>query len=190
MKYAEGARKLAAHRNQIAAIRNKMRKIHKTIAPQEVNDYAFSTVGGKVRLSELFGGKSDLFMIHNMGSSCPYCTLWADGYNGIYHHLANRAAFVVTSPDAPAVQQKFAQGRGWRFPMVSHQGATFAEDMGYGSAKTGWYPGVSVFRRDRARILRVSDAGFSPGDDFCALWHTLDLLPEGAGEWRPKFKYA
>jgi hypothetical protein len=45
-------------------------------------------------------------------------------------------------------------------------------------------------RRDGARILRVSDSSSSPGDDFCALWHFFDLLPEGAGEWRPRFGYA
>ena len=190
MKYVEGAKKLATHREQIAAIRNRMLKIRKTIAPQEVEDYSFATVGGRMRLSELFGGKNDLFVIHNMGASCPYCTLWADGYNGIYPHLANRASFVVSSPDAPATQKKFAKGRGWRFPMVSHKGTTFAEDMGYGSEKNGWLPGVSVFRRERTRILRVSDAGFRPGDDFCGLWHTLDLLPDGPDGWQPKFDYA
>jgi hypothetical protein len=51
-------------------------------------------------------------------------------------------------------------------------------------------PGISVFRRDGKRILRVSDATFEPGDDFCALWHILDLLPGGAGDWAPKFSYS
>ena len=80
---------------------------------------------------------SDLFVIHNMGRSCPNCTLWADGFNGIYPHIADRAAFVVASPDPPDVQQSFAASRGWRFPMVSHQGSSFAADMGYRSA-IGW----------------------------------------------------
>ena len=42
--------------------------------------------------------KRDLIVIHNMGASCPYCTLWADGFNGIYDHLADRAAFVALQP--------------------------------------------------------------------------------------------
>jgi predicted dithiol-disulfide oxidoreductase (DUF899 family) len=33
---------------------------------------------GTVRLSELFAGKADLILIHNMGTTCPNCTLWAD----------------------------------------------------------------------------------------------------------------
>jgi hypothetical protein len=36
----------------------------------------------------------------------------------------------------------------------------------------------------------VSDAGFEPGDDFCTLWHILDLLPEGVGDWTAKLSYA
>jgi predicted dithiol-disulfide oxidoreductase (DUF899 family) len=125
-----------------------------------------------------------------MGVSCPYCTLWADGYNGIYGHLAERAAFVISSPDLPHVQRAFAEQRGWRFPMVSHFGTAFAGDMGYRSERGGWLPGISVFRMDSGRILRVSDAPCNIGDDFCTLWHLFDLLPEGAEGFRPKIDYA
>jgi predicted dithiol-disulfide oxidoreductase (DUF899 family) len=190
MKYADGVKRLADYRGKIATIREEMRTVQQAIEPQQVQDYAFSTVERPVRLSELFGASDDLLVIHNMGSSCPYCTLWADGYNGIYHHLANRAAFVVSSPDPPSVQRAFADSRGWRFPMVSHQGTTFAADMGYRSESGGWMPGISVFRREGDRILRVSDTGCGPGDDFCALWHFFDLLAEGAGDWKPKLHYA
>ena len=189
MRYSEGTRRLAQYRKGIVALRGKMRRVQRGMEPQPVADYAFATVRGPVRLSQLFGAKRDLFLVHNMGSSCPYCTLWADGFNGLYAHLASRAAFVVSSPDPPRVQQRFARRRGWRFPIVSHHGTTFAADMGYRSRTGGWRPGISAFRREGSRILRLSDAGLGPGDDFCALWHVLDLLPEGAGEWQPKFRY-
>jgi len=48
---------------------------------------------------------------------------------------------------------------------------------------------VSVFRKSGQRICRVSDTGFQPGDDFCAIWHFFDLLPEGANGWQPQYKY-
>jgi len=190
MNYRESSARLAEYRHQIAELRNKMNDARAAAEPEQVADYVFSNCQGAVRLSALFGPRADLFVIHNMGSTCPYCTLWADGFNGVYDHLANRAAFVVSSPDPPAVQKGFAASRGWRFPMVSHQGTTFASDMGYRSADGGWLPGVSVFRRDGSRILRVSDTPFCPGDDFCALWHLFDLLPQGANDWQPKFAYA
>jgi predicted dithiol-disulfide oxidoreductase (DUF899 family) len=189
MKYAAGSEKMSSYRRQIADIRQKMRTAQAAIEPQEVADYEFKTPEGTVRLSALFGDHADLMVVHNMGSSCPSCTLWADGYNGLHHHVITRTAFAVSSPDAPAAQQKFAESRGWKFRMVSHMGTTFAADMGYRSANGGWRPGISVFKLAGENILRVSDASWSPGDDFCTLWHFFDLLPEGAAGWSPKLSY-
>jgi predicted dithiol-disulfide oxidoreductase (DUF899 family) len=189
MTYRETAGKLAAWRQQIAELRQKMRDAQASVQPEPVRDYEFAGQQGPKRLSQLFDGKRDLFVIHNMGRSCVYCTLWADGFNGIYPHIADRAAFVVTSPDTPDVQQEFAASRGWCFPMLSHQGSSFAADMGYCSATGGWRPGVSVFRDEAGRVVRVADTGFQPGDDFCGLWHLFDLLPEGPGDWGPRFAY-
>jgi predicted dithiol-disulfide oxidoreductase (DUF899 family) len=183
MRYQDVNGKLADYRRQIADIREKMRDAIATVEPQEVKDYEFASTDGSVRLSELFGDHEDLIVIHNMGVACSYCTLWADGYNGIHQHVVSRAGFVVSSPDSPNVQKKFAESRGWEFPMVSLVDSSFAADMGYVSAKGGWMPGVSVFRRAGDAIMRVSDTGFSPGDDFCAIWHFFDMLPGGVGEW-------
>lgn len=189
MKYAEGMKRISEYRQHIAGLRDEMRRVQAAIEPEEVKDYAFATQAGEVRLSALFGDKDDLIVIHNMGRSCPYCTLWADGFNGVWEHLADRAAFVVISPDGPAEQQSFAAGRGWRFPMASHRGTSFATDMGYGSEEEGWAPGISVFQRRDGRIVRVADTALGPGDDFCAVWHMFDMLPEGAGDWQPKYEY-
>ena len=188
MNYTAGSERLNAYRREIAGIRERMRATLAETEPQPVADYEFTTADGKVRLSELFGGFADLMVVHNMGTSCPACTMWADGYNGVHHHIASRTAFAVSSPDPPEVQQRFAAERGWKFRMVSHMDSTFATDMGYRGAK-GWRPGISVFRRDGARIVRVTDASWSPGDDFCTVWHFFDLLPDGAAGWKPKFHY-
>jgi predicted dithiol-disulfide oxidoreductase (DUF899 family) len=163
-----------------------------------VSDYAFAGWDGPTRLSELFGAKRDLFVVHNMGRRCPACTMWADGFNGVYDHLADRAAFVVASPDPVETQQAFAASRGWRFPMVSHAGSSFTEDMGYwrpgadaeADRMGSWYPGVSVFQKRGEAIVRVSDAELGEYDDFCPVWHFLDLLPEGVNGWQLKFSYA
>jgi predicted dithiol-disulfide oxidoreductase (DUF899 family) len=189
MDYRESSDKLATYREQIRQVREQMRAVQRAVEPEPVQDYSFRRVGGTVRLSELFSGKDTLFVIHNMGGSCPYCTLWADGFNGVYEHLRSRASFVVASPDMPEKQKVFAQSRGWRFPMVSIAGTTFAHDMGYWH-DNGPTPGVSVFKWSDGRILRVADTSFSPEDDFCVVWHFLDLIPEGAADWQPKYKYA
>jgi predicted dithiol-disulfide oxidoreductase (DUF899 family) len=188
MKYEDAAKRLGALRKEMAKLRKDMQKVRKSAKPQEVEDYAFTRSSGEaVKLSELFGKKDHLFMIHNMGASCPYCTLWADGFNGANDHLQNSAAFVVSSPDEPAKQAKFVSARGWKFPMVSHRGTSFAKDMGYASGDR-YYPGVSAFTRKNGKILRVSDTALHPGDDFCSIWHFLDLIP-GKPDWQPKFAY-
>ena len=189
MGYRKASARLNEYRREIAETRAKMRALQKEILPEPVRDHIFETSNGEVRLSELFGAREDLFVIHNMGTSCPNCTLWADGYNGAYDHLASRAAFVVSSPDPAAVQQKFAASRGWRFPMVSDPEQKFAEAMGYLENGT-LLPGVSVFKKRNGGIVRVSDTRFSPGDDFCAVWHFIDLIPEGRDGWSPRFKYS
>lgn len=166
-----------------------MRGIQAALEPAPVKDYALANGAGPVKLSALFGDKSELVVVHNMGASCAYCTLWADGFNGLYPHLADRAAFCVVTPDSPETQAKFAATRGWRFPMASHAGSEFAADMGYRGANGGWMPGLSVFQRRDAEVVRVSDTGMGPYDDFCAAWHMFDMLPGGAGDWRPRFSY-
>jgi predicted dithiol-disulfide oxidoreductase (DUF899 family) len=186
MQYRESAAQLGELRRQIADIRAKMQEVQAATEPEPVADYIFQTADGSRSLSSLFGGQRKLIVIHNMVVACDYCTLWADGFNGVYRHIAQRAALVVSSPDAPGAQRRFAAGRGWTFPMVSHQGCEFATDMGYRSAKGGWLPGVSVFRREDDRIVRVADTGFQPGDDFCTLWHLVDLLPGGRAGWSPE----
>jgi len=49
----------------------------------EIRNYQFETLNGKTDLSSLFADKKLLLVIHNMGQACRYCTLWADGFNGI-----------------------------------------------------------------------------------------------------------
>ena len=198
MSYAETMAALNAKREEIAALKAQMRTLQAEVEPEVVADCVLAGWDGPVRLSELFGAKRDLIMIHNMGTGCPACTMWADGFNGVYDHLAARAAFVLASPNPVDVQKKFAAGRGWRFPMVSYEGSRFAEDMGYrefGVAEFddklgGWSPGVSTFRRDGERILRLSNAGFDDGDGFCVVFNLFDLIPDADPTWRPQYSYA
>jgi predicted dithiol-disulfide oxidoreductase (DUF899 family) len=158
-----------------------------------VGAYTFHAVpsGAAVTLAQLFGDKRDLLVVHNMGRSCSYCTMWADGYAGLYKHLADRAAFVLATPDEPGVAGAFASARLWPFPLVSVAGTTFSKDMGFGRDSGGVIPGISAFRKhEDGRITRSGiSQEFGPGDPFCAAWHMFDLLEGGVGAWEPKFQY-
>src|SRR5689334_25150658 len=74
MKYKQASEKLEGYRKNIAELRAKMRATLAEAEPEEVQDYAFATVDGTRKLSELFGRSDELFMIHNMGRKCPFCT--------------------------------------------------------------------------------------------------------------------
>lgn len=155
-----------------------------------VPDYGLLGPEGKpITLSKLFGKKDELIVVHNMGKGCPYCALWADGFNGMLKHLEDRAAFAVESPDLPATQKKVAKKRGWKFTFVSSAKSPFRTDMGFMKGGDP-YPGVSTFQRDKnGRIYQVNKAFFGPGDNYCAVWDMFDLLPKGVNGWEAKFNY-
>lgn len=176
---------------QIQELKSRAAELRRQRPPEAVRDYAFrGPDGGTASLGALFGGRDRLILVHNMGRSCAYCTMWADGFSGLLPHLQSTAAFVVTSPDEPADQQRFAASRGWRFPMYSAS-REFIDDMGFLHPEEGLMPGVSVFTRaPGGEIHRVGTAEFGPGDDFCAVWHFLDLFPGGSAGWEPRYSYA
>ena len=143
----------------------------------------------ELTLSDLFGNRDELILIFSMGKGCPYCTLWADGYNGLVPHLENMAAFVVASPDSPEIQKEYSLSRNWTFKMVSHSNADFCKELGF-YADHSYQPGVATLTKDEdGMVLLRAKTYFGPGDNFCIMWNFIDMLPESEKEWVPKYKY-
>ena len=191
---AEFDKELAAAYEELEEAQQKVAELRRRLPHEAVSDYALQGRDGPVKLSALFGEKEELILVHNMGSGCSYCTMWADNFNGVAHHLQDRAAFVLVSPDSPAAQQAFARGRGWRFPIYSAAGSSFTADMGFesaeGGAMSGYQPGVSVFhKKEDGSMTRVAKDHFGPGDPYCGAWHLFNLLPDGWDGWNPQFDY-
>lgn len=183
-------REIERQETEILTAKRRLAELRQQAPPEEFPDYELKAWdGGTTKLSELFGDRDDLILVHNMGKSCTYCTMWADGINGVLDHLENRAAVVVVSPDPPEVQQEFARGRGWRFRMVSAEASSLNRDAGF-EENGSPMPGVSTFRRGgEGKVYRVASAEFGPGDDFCSTWHFLDLLDGGPKGWEPRYRY-
>jgi predicted dithiol-disulfide oxidoreductase (DUF899 family) len=176
--------------DELMKLRTKAAELRRKIPPQEIQDYVFTgTSGEKIKLSEVFGLKDELILIHNMGRSCRSCTLWADGFNGFTKHFENRAAFVLSTPDNYEIARKFSMERGWMFKVLSTEGTTFKRDMGFADVKDEPMPGVSIFKKQAdGKIIHVTKDYFGPGDDYCSIWHFFDLLPS-ATEWEPQYHY-
>lgn len=170
---------------QIYDLTKKLAEHRKNTTGVAVQDYVFHNWSGEeVPLSGLFGDKDRLIAVHNMGKSCPYCTIWADGFNPVFRHIEKHSAFAVVSPDPPDVQREFAESRGWLFPMASAAENSFFKDMGFADEKGSPWPGVSVFSKTAdGQILRHAKGFFGPGDRFCSVFNFLDMLPgyDGSG---------
>ncbi len=170
-------------REQIVAARKRVPK-------EPVDNYVFETIKGNLTLIEMFGDKSDLIIIHNMGKSCPYCTLWADGLNGLVPHLENRTAMYLVNSDSPEIQKEFSESRNWNFKMASAQNNSFTQDMGFWKENEGFWPGFSTFcREEDGTVYRITFDYFGPGDVYCPIWPMMDLLKDGANDWSPKYRY-
>lgn len=177
---------IRALERQIEELKGQLEKARAEAVPEPVEDYVLATATGPTKLSELFGDKDDLILVHNMGKSCSYCTLWADGYSGYLRHLNERTAFVLVSPDDPATQAKLAAARGWKFQMAQDADRKFTSAMGMWNENDGWWPGISGFHKNPdGSIVRTGVAQLGPGDDFCMVWPMFGLLQGGAKGWEP-----
>ncbi|MCC6573782.1 MAG: DUF899 family protein [Planctomycetes bacterium] len=181
------------HQLEVGKLQDQINKLHEKIAgirakqPRKaVQDYALTAPNGKkVKLSQMFGKHDKLVVIHNMGFSCPMCTLWADGFNA-QRYFADQyggVSMVVVSPDKPKAQAAGIKKRGWTIPLYSSEGSTFTDDMGFlGKPPAKWtgpLPGVSTFVKGKGGAVELyAQDGFGPGDPYCGVFHLYRLLPE------------
>ena len=173
---------------QIFELTEKLNELRSANPRKEVRNYSFATLAGETSLRELFGDKNTLLVIHNMGQGCRYCTLWAVGFNGFVPHLESVMALVLVSKDAPELQRQFANSRGWRFRLASHEGGDYIREQTAveGSNNT---PGAVVYERQDGKIYRKNACVFGPGDVYCSMWGLLGLAGMGEAQWTPQYNY-
>ena len=170
-------------------------------------DYRFQGANGELGLAELFAGRSQLLLYHFMfhpdwDEACKSCSFWADGYNAIYPHLAQRDVTLVAVSRAPLDKlQAFASRMDWHFPWYSSQGSDFNYDfkvsftdeeiasgqVHYNFRDTEFTPqeapGLSVFFRDQDDQIYRTYSCYARGLDMLnPAYHHLDLVPKGRDE--------
>jgi predicted dithiol-disulfide oxidoreductase (DUF899 family) len=98
-------------------------------------DYHFDTDQGPASLTDLFRGRSQLLVYHFMfgpdfEAGCPSCSAIADGFNGIWQHLANHDVMLSAVSRAPVAKlQAFKRRMGWSFPWASSDDNGFNSDF-------------------------------------------------------------
>ena len=166
----------------------RLNELQKSAPLTPVKNYEFKTLDGSTTLLQLFGDKTKLFAIHNMGQGCRYCTIWADGLNAFLPHLESEFAVALLSKDSPEVQRTFANARGWRFRMSSHGGGDYIREQSVVPGQTNM-PGMVCYERKGDQIFKKNVAVFGPGDLYCPVWNVLALAGVGEAEWHPQFSY-
>jgi predicted dithiol-disulfide oxidoreductase (DUF899 family) len=200
---------LMRHQEEVAALR-------RALPPgPPVDDYVFlegpadldagDTPVREVTLSGLFTAPNrPLIVYHFMygkadTTPCPMCTLWIDGYNGIAHHIARNADFVIAAAADPPALRGHARNRGWhRLRLLSCGDSTFKYDLGSEDEDGVQDSTVSVFTRDGDGTVhhrysahpRMADDIDERGIDLLTpVWSLLDLTPQGRGDWYPTLDY-
>ena len=185
-------------------LRDELSAARRAMPWEEVTkSYVFDAEKGKTSLAGLFEGRRQLIVQHLMFAPgwdvpCKSCSFWADSYNGIDVHLAQRdVTFVAVSRAPLAALLAFRARMGWSFEWVSSGGSTF--DADYHAAFTPGAPGeynyrpfngtatdmpaISVFARDEAGKVFHTYSCYSRGIDIMnAAYNYLDITPEGRNE--------
>lgn len=180
--------KIAELEQEIFKLTGKLNELRREAASEPVPDYRFATLSGEVSLLDLFAGKQQLLAIHNMGHGCRYCTLWADGFNGLLAHLETAMSVVLLSRDPPQLQRDFASSRNWRFRLASHGGGSYIREQTVMEGMDNM-PGAVVYERSGDEVFRKNSAIFGPGDLYCTLWPLFGLAGIDQTQWTPQYRY-
>ena len=185
---SEAQERIADLERRVSELTATLNEERRALRGSRVPDYTFDTLEGTVLLSGLFSGRDRLLAIHNMGQGCRYCTLWADGINGVLPHLESAMAVVLLSKDKPDVQRHFANSRGWRFRLASHGGGAYIREQTTCQGIDNM-PGAVLYELRDGAVWRKSAVVFGPGDIFCPTWNFLAMAGIPAEEWTPQFNY-
>jgi predicted dithiol-disulfide oxidoreductase (DUF899 family) len=178
-------------------------------------EYLFDTPEGKKSLSDLFAGRSQLFVYHFMwrkefGEGCVGCSYLADHVDGANMHLQNHDVTWVAISRAPLADlQAFKARMGWKFPWVSSLHTDFNFDYhvsftpeqlasgevyyNYRNTKASIeeLSGQSVFYKNAAGEIFHTYSCYGRGnEEVLGAYMYLDMTPKGRDENGPHFSLA
>ena len=205
-----------AKEKEFTRLRDELSRQRRELPWEKVEKlYVFDGPQGKQTLADLFQTRSQLFVHHFMFSpawkeGCPICSLWADHYDPLVIHLANRDVAVTAISRAPLPQiEDYKRRMGWHFQWVSSFGTDFNYDYhvsftpeelangevyyNYAMRKAGTEEahGGSVFYKDENGDIFHTYSTYSRGVDILlGVYNFLDLMPKGRDESNLRFGMA
>ncbi len=218
---AAPGKKVVSHNEWIAArtaflkkekeftrLRDELSKQRRELPWEKVEkNYVFEGPNGKVTLSDLFEGRSQLIVYHfmfgpNWTEGCPSCSYLGDHFDGMLPHINARDITFTAISRGPMPQiAAFKKRMGWKFNWVSSYGTDFNFDyhvsftpeerakgkMQYNYSETNFPseegPGASAFYKDEAGNIFHTYSTFARGlDIFLGAYNFMDIAPKGRNE--------
>ncbi|MBB5057038.1 putative dithiol-disulfide oxidoreductase (DUF899 family) [Granulicella aggregans] len=212
-EWLEARMEFLAKEREFTHLRDELSRQRRTLPWERVEKrYEFDSANGKVALSHLFDGRSQLMVYHFMlgpgwEQGCPSCSFFADQFDGTTIHLANRDVTLVVVSHAPLAEiARFKARMGWKFQWVSSYESDFnfdyhvsftPEEMKSGKVDYNYAegafpseeaPGMSVFAKDAAGEVFHTYSAYARGLDILnGTYNLLDLVPKGRDEDRLAF---
>jgi predicted dithiol-disulfide oxidoreductase (DUF899 family) len=194
-----------AKEKEFTRLRDELARERRALPWEKIEkNYVFVAPEGKVTLSDLFAGKSQLIVQHFMfgpdwNEGCPSCSFWTDNLNGVDVHLAHRdTAFVLVSRAPIAKLEAYKKRLGWAVRWVSSLGNDFnfdyavsfqpdeqAPKYNFGTQKPPGQemPGFSAFRKDENGAVYRTYSTYARGLDVLnGTYHLLDMTSKGRDE--------
>lgn len=206
-KLLEQEKALTRHRDVVSAERLRLPWV------RVEKDYVFNGPDGKLTLSELFQGRSQLYIKHFMMApgaqhQCVGCSLEVDHMTDILPHLENHDISYVVVARAPIEEIEVVRTRmDWKFLWVSSFNSDFnydfnvsfrPEDVASGRAQYNFrqapdwvrelpdLSGRSIFYKNEAdEIFHTYSAYARGGEEVLGIYGILDSMPKGRNESGP-----
>jgi len=207
-QWQKARKELLAKEKAFTRARDELSSARRALPWERVEkSYVFEGPNGPESLSDLFAGRSQLVVYHfmfgpNADVGCKSCSFWADNFNGVVPHLAQRDVTLVAISRAPVSKlEAFKKRLGWSFNWVSSGKNEFNFDLGvsfsdadraagkmtYNYAPLASGPsdlhGISVFFKDESGAIFHTYSTYGRGLDMLnGAYHYLDLVPKGRDE--------
>ena len=200
--------KLLHEEKELLRLQDKLAAKRRTLPWVKIEkDYVFDAPAGRVRLADLFDGRSQLVIQHFMlgpgwEQGCKSCSFMMDHFNAAAVHLPARdVAFAAVSRAPLSEILPFKKRMGWNVNWVSAHDTDFnrdfhvsftPEEMAVGNVYYNYgrrpfpqeeAPGVSVFARGADGTVYHTYSTYGRGVEFImGAYHILDLVPKGRDE--------
>ena len=207
-EWVEARKAFLEQEKEFTRQRDALSKARRALPWEKVEKrYVFEGPEGKVTLSDLFEGRSQLIVYHFMfgpdwEEGCKACSYLADHFERAVVHLNQRDVSLAAVSRAPyPALEAFRRRLGWTFTWVSSLESTFNQDFNVSftqeeidqqkahyNYRTRAFPmteapGASVFAKNEAGEIFHTYSVYERGlDMFLTTYHYLDIVPKGRDE--------